>query len=209
MAQGYAIIKHQVFEEIPDEEVFKHLPKGVSIPPYRIFDIKKEIIAMENVHLLDSMEYMIYQRNIIENDLKPFLHEHPEYKVLYFGTATIPLALYLGYCFGSWKDVDVYLLHREQMTWQWFNDDKQPLPVGTSFVKEEFPGPLDVIYKVEATYLMQEDELKSVVDNVSKVIGLHLESIGKDVFRSQEQLKAFAHQFSSGISSKTWCFIIA
>ena len=28
------------------------------------------------------------------------------------------------------------------------------------FVKEVFPGPLDVIYKVEATYIMQEDELK-------------------------------------------------
>lgn len=201
MAQGYGIIKHQLFEEITDEEVLKHLPTSGGIPPYRIFDIKKEIIAMENVHLLDSMEYRIYQRNIIESQLKPFLHEHPDYKVLYFGTATIPLALHLGYCFGSWKDVDVFLLHREQMTWQWFNDDKKPLPVGTSFVKEEFPGPLDVIYKVEATYLMQEDELKSVVDNASKVIGLHLETIGKDVFRSQEQLKAFAHQFSLGIDS--------
>lgn len=202
MAQGYVIIKHQVFGEITDEEVLKHLPKEGKIPAYRIFDIKKEIIAMENVHLLDSVEYRIYQKNIIDEQVKPFLHEHPDYKVLYFGTATIPLALHLGYCFGSWREVDVFLLHREHMTWQWANDDEKPsLPVNSAFVKEEFPGPLDVIYKVEATYIMQEDELKSVVENASKVIGLRLESIGKDVFKNQEQLRAFVHQFALGIDS--------
>ena len=46
MAQSYAIIKHQVFEEISDEEVLKHLPQDGGIPPYKIFDIQKEIIAM-------------------------------------------------------------------------------------------------------------------------------------------------------------------
>ncbi len=202
MAQGYLIIKHQVFGEITDEEVLKHLPKGDATPIYKIVDIKKEIIDMANVHLLDSVEYRIYQKNVIENEINPYLREHPDYQVLYFGTATIPLALHLGYCFGSWKEVEVYLLHREQMTWHWANDDEKPsLPVSTLFVKEAFPGPLDVIYKVEATYIMQEDELKDVVQNASKIIGLGLETIGKDVFRSQEQLRSFAHQFSLGLDS--------
>jgi hypothetical protein len=202
MAEGYVIIKHQVFGEITEAEVLQQLPKTDTIPAYKIFDIKREIISMENVHQLDSLEFRIYQKNVVENEIKSFLREHPDYKVLYFGTATIPLALHLGYCFGSWKDVDVFLLHREKMTWSWSNDDeRKQLSTTTEFVKEEFAGPIDVIYKVEATYTMQEDELKSVVDTANKVISLRLDTIGKDVFRGQEQLKAFAHQFSIGLDS--------
>lgn len=202
MSEGYLIIKHQVFGEITDADVLQQLPKSDVIPTYKIFDIKREIIPMENIYQLDSLEYRIYQKNVIDNEIKPFLREHPDYKVLYFGTATIPLALHLGYCFGSWKDVEVYLLHRERMTWHWWNDDSnKQLPFSTDLVGEEFTGPIDVIFKVEATYSMQEDELKSVVENANKVISLRLETLGKDVFRNQEQLKAFAHQFSLGLDS--------
>jgi hypothetical protein len=202
MAEGYVIIKHQIFGEITDAEVLEQLPKSGATPIYKIFDIKREIIPMENVHQLDSVEYRIYQKNVIDTEIKPFLRAHPDYKVLYFGTATIPIALHLGYCFGSWKDVDVYLLHREKMKWNWSDDDENAaLPTDVSFVKEEFTGPLDVIYKMEATYLIVEDELKSVVESPSKIISVKLETIGKDVFRNQEQLKAFAHQFSLGIDS--------
>jgi len=202
MAEGYVIIKHQVFREITDAEVLQQLPKSEKTPIYRIFDIKREIIPMENVDRLDSIEYRIYQKNIIDTEIKPYLEQHPDYKVLYFGTATIPLALHLGYCFGSWRDVDVYLLHREKITWEWSNDgDNASLPTETSFVKEEFSGPLDVIFKAEATYLMVDDELKEVVESPAKTISVRLETIGKDVFRNQEQLKAFAHQFSLGIDS--------
>jgi len=202
MAQGYVIIKHQIFAEISDETALQFLPKDGNIPKYQIFDIKREIISMENIHQLDSFEFRIYQKNYFDSEIKPFLNEHPDYKVLYFGATTIPLALHLGYCFGSWKDVDVFLLHREKMTWEWaggVNDNE--LPITKNFVKEEFPGPIDVIYKVEATYLTQDSEFKDVVENSSKTIELKLDTIGKDVFKNQEQLKHFAHQFSLGIDS--------
>jgi len=202
MAEGYVIIKHQVFGEITDAEVIEQLPKSATTPIYKIFDIKREIIPMENVHQLDSVEYRIYQKNIIDNEIKPFIEQHPDYKIMYFGTATIPLALHLGYCFGSWKDVGVYLLHREKVTWDWSNDDeKKQLPVVTDFVGEEFTGPIDVIYKVETTYNILEDELKTVVENPNKIISLRVELIGKDIFRNQVQLGAFAHQFALGLDS--------
>jgi hypothetical protein len=101
MAEGYVIIKHQVFREITDAEVLEQLPITSKHPVYEIFDIKREIVSMENVHQLDSVEFRIYQKNVVENQVKPFLEKHPDYKILYFGTATIPLALHLGYCFGS------------------------------------------------------------------------------------------------------------
>lgn len=202
MAEGYVILKHQVFSEITDAEVLEQLPKTDAIPAYRIFDIRKEIIPMENIHLLDSLEYRIYQKNVIDHEVKPFLRDHPEYKVLYFGTATIPLALHLGYCFGSWKDVDIFLLHREQMTWNWAGGEEgNSLPFSVDLVGEEFTGPIDVIYKVEVTYTTQTDELKNVVEGASKVIRLSLQNLGKDVFRNQNQLKNFAHQFSLGLDS--------
>jgi hypothetical protein len=202
MAQGYIILKHQVFGEITDQEALDMLPKESSVPVYKIFDIKREIIAMDRVHLLDNVEFRIYQKNLIEQEVKPYLNEHPDYKVLYFGKATIPLALHLGYCFGSWQDVEVYLFHRERMTWAWNNDDDRPsLPVHKKFVEEKFNAPIDVIYKVEATYLTQDDEMVEVVENASKTISLSLDTPGKDVFRSQDQLKAFAHQFSMGLDS--------
>ncbi len=201
MAQGYVIIKHQIFTEISDETVLEFLPTGKT-PKYKIFDIKKDIISMENIHQLDSFEFRVYQKNIIENEIKPFLNANPDYKVLYFGTASIPLALHLGYCFGSWKEVDVYLLHREKMIWNWQDETgAKELKFSSNFVKEEFTGPIDVIYRVEATYHSQDTDLKEVVENPSKKIDLKLDVIGKDVFGNQEQLKHFAHQFALGIDT--------
>lgn len=201
MAQGYVIIKHQIFTEISDETVIGFLPTGKT-PKYRIFDIKKDIISMENIHQLNNFEFRVYQKNVIENEIKPFLNANPDYKVLYFGTASIPLALHLGYCFGSWKDVDVYLLHREKMIWNWQDENGvKELKLQSNFVKEEFTGPIDVIYKIEATYFSQDADLKEVVENPSKKIDLKLDEIGKDVFGNQEQLKHFAHQFALGIDT--------
>src|ERR1700686_2654461 len=105
MGRGSIIIKHQVFADITDEEVLKYIPQSGSIPPNKIFDIRREIIEMENIHLLNNVEYRIYQKKKMEEEIRPYIQEHPDHKVLYFGTATIPLALHLGYCFGSWKEV--------------------------------------------------------------------------------------------------------
>lgn len=202
MAQGYIILKHQIFGEITDQEVLEQLPKDGSVPVYKIFDIKRDIISMDKVHLLDNVEYRIYQKNLIDNEVKPYMEDHPDYKVLYFGKATIPLALHLGYCFGSWNEVEVYLFHRERMIWDWSNDDENKTLATTSkFVEEEFNAPIDVIYKVEATYLTQDDDMEEVVENSSKIISLSLNEPGKDTFRNQEQLRSFAHAFSKGLDS--------
>src|SRR5579863_3733666 len=48
---------------------------------------------------------------------------------------------------------------------------------------------------------MQEAELRSVLQNPHKVIGLKLDNIGKDAFKNQQQLKAFAFQFSLGLDA--------
>src|ERR1700722_19746427 len=185
MSQGYIILKHQIFGEITDQEVLEVLPKSDEIPVYKIFDIKREIISMEQVHQLDNLEFRIYQKNLIENEIKPYINEHPEHKVLYFGKATMPLAMHLGYCFGSWKEVDVYLFQRESMIWKWSDDtEATSLPVASHFIEEKFNAPIDVIYKVESTYLTQDGEMEEVIDGASKIIGLSLETPGKDVFRN-------------------------
>ena len=202
MAQGYIIIKHQIFGEITDKEVLEVLPKSSEVPVYKIFAIKREIISMEQVHQLDNLEFRIYQKNEIETEIKPYINEHPEHKVLYFGKAPIPLAMHLGYCFGSWKEVDVYLFHRETMMWEWANDTiDTSLPVASRFIEERFNAPIDVIYKVESTYFTQEEEIEEVVEGSSKIIGLSAERPGKDIFRNQQQLKSFAYQFSLGLDS--------
>lgn len=198
---GYIIIKHQVFGEISDEEVLKYLDASSGTPKYKIFDIKREIIAMDQIHDFDTQAFRIYQQEMLEKEIKPFIDSHPDYKVLYFGTASIPLALHFGYCFGSWKQVEVYLLRRETMTWDWFNDSNEKLPATSKFVSESFASPIDVIYEVEATYEINEEELKEVVTTPIKTIKLSLDTIGKDVFRSQEQLQAFAYQFSLGLDA--------
>lgn len=201
MANGYVIIKHQVFREISDEEVIKFLPNEGGNPVYKIFDIRKQIIAMEDIHTLNNTEYRIYQKNIIDTEIKPYLASNPDFKVLYFGAATIPLALHLGYCFGSWRDVEIYLLSREHSTWDKGEESDEAIEIETNFVKEEFTGPIDVLFKVEATYLMHDDDLKEVVENPHKAVSVKLNSVGKDVFKSQEQMKQFAYQFSLGIDA--------
>lgn len=201
MSDGYVIIKHQIFAEISDEEVLKFLPATGGVPKYEIFDIKREIVSMENIHKFDSQEFKIYQKNLMDKTIKPYLNDHPTYQVLYFGTATIPLALHLGFCFGSWKEVDIFLFQRETMIWDWPGKNESEIGFETSFVNEEFTAPIDVIFKIEATYPTQETELTESVDGSTKVIGLKVNEPGKDVFKTQQQLKDFAYKFELGLDN--------
>src|SRR5262245_22584603 len=135
MVESFAIIKHQVFRQITDEEVLNLLPHSGGIPTYKIFDIRLEIISMNEIHKLESFEFRIYQKNIVDDEIKPYVSSHPGCKILYFGAASIPLALHLGYCFGGWQDINVHLLHREKMTWDWADDDeREEVPVSTNYV---------------------------------------------------------------------------
>lgn len=201
MSDGYVIIKHQVFAEISDDEVLKFLPTADGVPKYEIFDIKREIVSMENIHKFDSQEFKIYQKNLVEKTIRPYLNDHPTYKVLYFGTATIPLSLHLGFCFGSWKEVDVFLFQREMMTWAWPSENDSEISIESNFVNDEFTAPIDVIFKVEATYPVQDSELTESVDASTKIIGLKVNEPGKDIFRTQKQLKDFAYQFELGLDN--------
>jgi len=198
---GYIIIKHQVFGDIPDEDVLKQLDNSEGVPKYKIFEIKRDIISMDHIQDFDSQSFRIYQQDMMEKEIKPFIDDHPDYKVLYFGTASIPLAMHFGYCFGSWKPVEVYLLHRERMTWKWFGDSTEELPATSQWMQESFAGPIDVIYKVEATYPINDEEIREVVTTPAKTISLALDTTGKDVFRIPEQLQAFAYQFSLGLDA--------
>jgi hypothetical protein len=201
MNQGYIVIKHQLFKEISEQEILEILEKKVSKENIHFVDIKYKIIDMDEIGDLPNLEAKAYQRQKYENEIRPLLEKCPEYKIAYFGSVSIPLALHLGYCVGAWKNVEVYHIDRDTNKWIVNDSELSELPYKQKFPKDTIEVSTDVFFKVEASYSIQEQEVKESIGSTYQSVGLSLETLDKNAFKGFAQVVKFGARFSEGLDA--------
>jgi hypothetical protein len=201
MNQGYIVIKHQLFKEISEQEILEVLEKKVSREKIHFVDIKYKIIDMDEIGDLPNLEAKAFQRQKYESEIRPLLEKHPEYKIAYFGSVSIPLALHLGYCIGAWKNVEVYYIDRDTNKWIANDSDLAELPYKQKFPKDTIEVSTDVFFKVEASYSIQEQAVKESIGSAFQTVGLSLETLDKNAFKGFAQVVKFGARFSEGLDA--------
>lgn len=201
MNKGYVVIKHQLFREISDEEVIEILGKKVDRNDIHFVDIKFKIIDMEEIGELANLEAKAYQRQKYESEIRPLIEKYPDYKIAYFGSVSIPLALHLGYCVGSWKSVEVYNIDRDTNKWVANDADLTELPEKHKFPKDTIEISTDVFYKVEASYAVQDQEVKESIGSNYQTIALSLQEFDKNAFEGFDHVVKFGARFSEGLDA--------
>lgn len=201
MIKGYIVIKHQLFKEITNEEVLEILEKKTQRENIHFVDVKYKIISMEEIGDLPHLEAKVYQRQKYEMEIRPLIEQHPNYKIAYFGSVSIPLALHLGYCVGSWKSVEVYNIDRDTNRWIENDLELNDLPQKSKFPKDTIEISTDVLFKVEASYAIQEAEVKESIGSNFQTIGLSLEAFDKNAFKGFDQVVKFGAKFSEGLDA--------
>jgi hypothetical protein len=205
MSQGYIVIKHQLFKEISNEEVTEILEKKAPKDNIHFVDLKYKIIDMGEIGQLSNVEAKAYQRQKYEEEIRPLIEKFPDYHIAYFGSVSIPLALHLGYCIGSWKNLEVYNIDRDTNKWMVDDPELEELPETHKFPADVIEISIDVLFKVEASYAIKDQEVKDSLGANFQTVGLSLQSLDKNAFKGLDHISKFGAKFSSGLDAIANC----
>lgn len=200
--QKKLIIKHQTFREVTNAEVWETLGIKEADADVDFIDIKYAVVPMQEIENLDSIQAKSYQRQKYESEIKPLLEKFPETELYYFGATTVPLAVHLGYCIGSWQRVIVYNINRETNRFEWLDSENiEPLPTMNSFPIQKIGAATEVLYTVEISYPMQTEDLQEAIGGHFQTVSLSLVNKDKSAIKSPAQQDKLGYEFSEGLDA--------
>ena len=114
---GLIIIKHPILREISDAECLKALPTSWLGLPRQIIEVKPTSLKLEKLFKTHLRQLALEQRQIFRKEIEPAIKTNPDYGVLYFGFAPIPLAIDLGYQFANQHHIEIFQVHHQTHEW--------------------------------------------------------------------------------------------
>src|SRR5689334_11601095 len=121
--KGLIIIVHNGIDSIAIEECLSVLPKDWQQINREIKEVKySERIELAKLYDLNYGQFALEHRRYFSNEIAGLLTKYPNYKIVYFGMAPIPLAIDFGQLFHNLRDIEIYQKHH--VTKQWYQDLK-------------------------------------------------------------------------------------
>ncbi|AKT40067.1 SAVED domain-containing protein [Chondromyces crocatus] len=130
--------------------------------------------------------------------VKPLREKHPDYSILYFGSSSIPLTLYLGYLLETWQRTEVVPRHHDARSWGWRSSPEgrpaRLLPVTLPDFKDHSPG--EAIIRISTSHQVDQYITRQVVpEPVLVEVDIALEHPSEDAFTSMEEMFEVAKAF--------------
>lgn len=200
LPKGLIILIHNVLENISHDEIISALPESyhtLDMQKVPITPAKAQLGEMRNFYL-ESLK--LEQEKIYEAEVKPLLDKYPDYQVVYFGLAPVPLAIHLGHKIGSLRKVEVYQKHHLHKDWIWRDTEKVEIMVNGE-PKDIVKNSKDVILRTGTRFRIDESETTKLISQASKEIEFYPAKLGQDIFSSSEELEVYASCFGGTLDS--------
>ncbi len=197
-AEGLILVAQPVHVAISDQAMLAALPaKARNLPRHsvNIDAIRATIPEAASLNWSDAERLQLEQFN---RTLKPLLDAHPQYRVLYFGAAPIPLAIHLGNLVGGWTATSVFLHHHERKDWRWGRRSaRRPAPrVKLEGVPtERILAAGDVVIRVSTSHLIDPSDTTALIANPLAEVDIKLEQPSEDVFVEPGDLEELVTTF--------------
>lgn len=206
--KGFIILRHNLLSNTTELQAEVALEKDygtdyqLKFKHIEINSAQKQLIAHSQLNQIDWNREAQHQKEIFIKTIKPAIEKYPDYNVVYFGAAPIPLAVHLGSLLGTWKSVSIYLKnHIGKKEWYQQNPSgKQTIEehkvVTKGIPKEENNSMEDVLLTIQTSYKIDQDEIHdSIQNNIAKEIQIGLEELVLDLSDSKYAVE-IADQFS-------------
>ncbi|WP_257450032.1 SAVED domain-containing protein [Archangium lipolyticum] len=175
-------------------ESYKALPR---------LDVELDMTELAS-HALRSRDWGEAQRaleDLFRAKLAPIREKHPDYRLVYFGSSPIPLAIYLGSLISTWQQVEVIPHHHVRRAWGWFPEPGRP-PARLARVHlpehwERSSG--DAVIRVSTSHRVDRHMTERVIPQPLVEIDIALESPAEDAFTRMEQMQEVAHAFREAL----------
>lgn len=180
------------------------LPEAYKALPRSAVDLDDMVEAAREA--IRTRDWNSAQRALEERfrgTIKPLLEKHPDYRIVYFGSAPIPLAVVLGFRLETWQNVEVIPHHHTRRLWGWVREPGQPparlAPVAMPDFKDRTQG--QAIIRVSTSHLVDPQVTRQSVPEPVVEIDIALEQPGEDAFTCVEEMLEVAHAFRRALDS--------
>jgi hypothetical protein len=128
-----------------------------------------------------------------QESLRPLLVHHPDYRVVYFGVAPIPLIVYLGWLLGPLHPVEVRLRHHLAKRFlPWTDAPNSALLAQPTWSRDRDENPGEVVVRISTSHPINEAAVKMAVSEPLCEVDLRLSAPAEDVFHSEAEVTAVA-----------------
>jgi hypothetical protein len=189
--KGLILLLHNGFTKIAIDEVLSALPKEWHSLHREIKEINySELLELQTLYDIGYEQYALEHRRNFTNEILPVLNAHPEYKVVYFGMAPIPLCIDFGHLFHNYRDIDIY--QRHHVSKQWYanlgegQQDENKIQL-TGLPDQQQKGISDALIRVNISHNINPDDTYEILPNAAE-IDIQLSHVSEDAIISSKKM---------------------
>lgn len=186
------ISAREVEDALPDH--YRSLPRSVET-----IDLRAEIDLARRRR--DFSAVLRAQEAVFRAQLKPRLERHPDYLIVYFGNAPVPLAMHLGFLLGTLRPVEVFLHHHSQRRWSQTLDVPAPTPLRLDLPDERDRTPGEAVIRVSTSHRVEPTLTQRCVADPLVEIDVGLVAPREDAFSSGAEMAAVADDFKRALDT--------
>ena len=108
------------------EDMFGALPSEYSGLPKLQVEIDIADLTREAIRTRDFGPAQRALVQMVRERLDPLRQRYPDYRIVYFGSASIPLTVLLGFLLETWHQIEIVPHHHARRVWRWVNDVEVP-----------------------------------------------------------------------------------
>jgi nucleoside phosphorylase len=202
MSNGAIIVRQLGYEGIAMDDVLRALPEEVRTSAGVGAELDHRDLLKRAVETRDWVEAQQQTLAGFDKLVAPLLQAHPNYRIHFFGTSSVPLMMLLGTKVSTWRSVTAYNHHHTRKEWTW-EDPAAPAPK-VSLDLDSLPtrpssAPGDVVVRVSVSYRVDPLLTRAQVLHPIAEIDLGVETPSLDVLVSPAGVEAVARRFREAL----------
>lgn len=195
--RGILLVAQAAYLQPTHEEMVRALPPRYRDVPHVLVDLDVPGDALQTALSGDFGPARRALEGQMEERLSPQLKRYPDYPVVYFGSAPIPLTVWLGARLDTWHHVDVVPHHHARREWGWVTEPGQA-PARLAVI--EMPDYRDrsvgeAVIRVSTSHRVDKQVTALSVPDALVEIDIALEHPSEDAFTRVEEMQAVAQSF--------------
>ncbi|WNG59315.1 SAVED domain-containing protein [Archangium gephyra] len=197
LPKGLILLSQPEQLRIEPARMLQALPEPYRVLHHPMVELDMAEVAREALH---TQDWSTAQRTLEERfqaEVAPLRHKHPDYQLVYFGSAPIPLAVQLGFLCETWQQVTIVPHHHTQRRWAWVTEPGRPPArlVRGALPPERDRTPGEVVIRVSTSHRVDPKETHKAVPDALYEVDLALEHPSEDAFSRVEELQEVARAF--------------
>jgi hypothetical protein len=189
--KGLILVLHSGMIEIPVDECINALPPEWHSLHREVVTIKySEIFDLKKLYELNYGQFALEHRRQFNNEILPLINSKPEYRIVYFGFAPIPLAVDLGQLFHNFRDIEIYQKHHK--TKKWYREIASEDVIKNAIQTKGLPdkdqkGIVNALIRLSVSHSVKPEDTFKLLPNAAE-IDIELQNPDEDAIDTKEKM---------------------